>query len=339
MKVVVDVCQNTDLVELLSFAKSREMAVIGFPDNPELEFLRSNNLPNSSTYRTPDKVAQTSAPPFETPRTTKQSAKRSHGPSCTSTSTTEEEHCSESEVRNGRMVLPVRARLLPKRNTALNLSKFLPQSLPIGVLQSVLTTPLSTPCKQVSVGEHLKHNQNNKKCRRPLKLMCMKCGSFIINQISSLRKHAGIHYDFARYKCSSCDYIHKTTTAVLTHIKYVHAGAASIKYRDQLSESERILVKLVAQECFPDRVIYSFVDKKMTFENNKRVVTADQENRVHAQCPESPKSGDKIQAAIESVLEKLNPRYDQKQSGKDASLAVNVNNGNSPKYTDCMIID
>ncbi|RCN37178.1 hypothetical protein ANCCAN_16936 [Ancylostoma caninum] len=211
MKVVIDVCQNTDLVELLSFAKSRQMCVVGFPDNPELEFLRSE-VPIAASWRTPGKKRSGF---WESRKRFHQRSRKQHSPSHSSTSASGDEYYFASESGS----------------------------------------PLATPSKN-------RHSKSTKwrKRRQTIpaenKAMCTKCGAYITSdRIFALMNHASAHSDFARYKCSACDYYHKSFMKVRTHIHLEHDGDPSIKQQDQMNNAERLRIKQIAHECFPSHVV------------------------------------------------------------------------------------
>ncbi|EYC21869.1 hypothetical protein Y032_0018g3575 [Ancylostoma ceylanicum] len=209
MKVIIDVCQNTDLVELLSFAKSREMCVVGFPDNPEMNFLRSE-VPHAANWCTPGKTVKRSA--FWEHR---KRPRKSHMPPHSSTSASEDEYYFASESGS----------------------------------------PPNTPRKNGCNSKPMKWRKRKQAIPAENKAMCTKCGSLITSsRIFALINHASAHSSFPRYKCSACDFHHKSFIKVRTHIHLEHDGDPSIKQQDQMNDVERLRIRQIAHECFPSYI-------------------------------------------------------------------------------------
>ncbi|KAK6745104.1 hypothetical protein RB195_011672 [Necator americanus] len=216
MRVIVDVCQNTDLVELLSFAKSRQMCIVGFPDNPELEFLRSSEVPIAVNWRTPGKLAR--CPMFyDTRKRDYQRSKQSRRFACSSSSASEDDHYLASGSGS---VTPPSTRWKKNRN--------------------------------VRSPKWKKRRQDN----NVPKTKCKKCSTLVASSpILALFTHANIHSNFVRYKCGGCNFQHRTYQKVRMHIETVHRGDPTIKHHDQMNEYERMQMRQLAHECFPTYIV------------------------------------------------------------------------------------
>ncbi|CAJ0597925.1 unnamed protein product [Cylicocyclus nassatus] len=236
MKVLVEVYRNTELVELMAFAKSRGMRIDGFPDNPELDFLSSR--PKAKSYHEKEKRAKSVA---KIRRHIGQ-LKQPHYYYYSSTSTSEEE---ESAYERRKSVAKQAQRNVSHRCASSTLTCKTNGNAP---------EPIST--------------DNNQNVRKNV-AACTKCGIVVANKgMPSLISHATTHSNFNRFECGICGFSHKVVHNVRSHIDTEHNGESFIKFRDLMNEVERVVMKQLAHECFPAYINSPYSSQKDTIDTS-----------------------------------------------------------------------